>query len=141
MSRRAIGGADRKQDALGFTLVELLVVFALLALLLSIAVPRYLNSTEAAAHNVRQQNLATLRDAIDKFKADQGRYPNELTELVQRQYLRDLPLDPVSKSNSWTVVKHPSNAESGIYDVTPPVMNTAEGTSAPQAVQVQESAR
>lgn len=104
----------------GFTLIELLVVFALLALLLTIAVPRYLHSTEAAKERVRAQNLATLRDAIDKFKADQGRYPAALSELIQRQYLRQLPLDPVTYSDQWSTLPVPGGAEAGIYDVAAP---------------------
>jgi general secretion pathway protein G len=107
--------------ASGFTLIELLVVFTLLALLLSIAVPRYLSTTDTARDKVRSQNLATLRDALDKFKADQGRYPSELTELVQKQYLRNLPLDPVSGSSNWKPLPHPAGLEAGVYDVSPPV--------------------
>jgi general secretion pathway protein G len=104
----------------GFTLIELLVVFALVALLLTIAVPRYMNTADAAKVKVRAQNLATLRDAIDKFKADQGRYPNELAELVQKNYLRALPEDPVSGSTGWTPVAAPGGTESGVFDVAPP---------------------
>lgn len=104
----------------GFTLIELLVVFSLLALLLSLAVPRYLSTTDTAREKVRLQNMATLRDALDKFKADQGRYPSELAELVHKQYLRNLPVDPVSGSSSWTPLPHPAALETGIYDVSPP---------------------
>ena len=104
----------------GFTLIEMLVVFSLLALLLSIAVPRYAGVTERAADKARAQNLATLRDAIDKFRADQGRYPNELPELVSRNYLRSLPLDPVSGTRAWTALPHPGALEPGVYDVGPP---------------------
>jgi general secretion pathway protein G len=118
---------------MGFTLIELLVVFSLLALLLSIAVPRYLNTTETAREKVRAQNMATLRDALDKFKADQGRYPTELAELVQKQYLRGMPLDPVSGSSEWTPLPHPAALEPGIYDVSPPgpapAVSAAEGAS------------
>lgn len=110
----------------GFTLVELLVVFALLALLLSIAVPKYLNATQGAGLKVRAQNLSTLRDAIDKFHADQGRYPDALAELVQKQYLRTLPYDPVSGTTEWVPVKHPMG-ESGIYDVHAPSSNPETG--------------
>ena len=104
----------------GFTLIELLVVFTLLALLLSIAVPRYLHSIDTAKEKVRQQNLATLRDALDKFRADQGRFPNSLPELVTKQYLRYLPLDPVSGTNLWTPLPHPAGLELGVYDAAPP---------------------
>lgn len=109
----------------GFTLIELLVVFSLLALLLSIAVPRYLASTEAAREKVRAQNIATLRDALDKFRADQGRYPAELGELVNKAYLRALPEDPVTGSSRWTPLPHPAGLEPGVYDVAPPGPNPA----------------
>lgn len=104
----------------GFTLIELLVVFSLLALLLSIAVPRYLGAADGAREKVRAQNLATLRDALDKFRADQGRYPTSLVDLVQQQYLRALPQDPVSGSDKWRALPHPAGAEAGIYDVAAP---------------------
>ena len=108
------------RSATGFTLIELLVVFTLLALLLSIAVPRYLNATDSAREKVRLQNMATLRDALDKFKADQGRFPTELAELVSKQYLRSIPLDPVTGTKDWTSLPHPAALEPGIYDVAPP---------------------
>jgi general secretion pathway protein G len=105
----------------GFTLIELLVVFTLLALLLSIAVPRYLQTVETSREKVRQQNMATLRDALDKFKADQGRYPTELAEIVDKQYLRQIPADPVSGSTAWVPLPHPTGLETGVYDVAPPL--------------------
>lgn len=106
-----------------------LVVFTLLALLLSIAVPRYLSTTETARDKVRLQNMATLRDALDKFRADQSRYPSELAELVHKQYLRNLPLDPVSGSHNWTPVSHPRALEAGVYDITPPAPNSSQSES------------
>lgn len=110
----------------GFTLIELLVVFALIALLLTLAVPRFLGSAETAKEKVRAQNLSTLRDAIDKFRADQGRYPNELAELVQRGYLRAMPLDPVSGTDGWTPVAS-QTGEAGVYDVAAPATSSASG--------------
>lgn len=118
----------------GFTLIEMLVVFSLLALLLSIAVPRYSGTREKAGEKVRDQNLATLRDAIDKFKADQGRYPSDLPELVSKQYLRSLPLDPVSGSDNWAGLPHPGALEPGIYDVAPPVSQADPMPSSAQTV-------
>jgi general secretion pathway protein G len=110
----------RGQSTSGFTLIELLVVFSLMALLLSIAVPRFVNTTDNAKEKVRQQNLATLRDSIDKFRADQDRYPIDLSELVQKHYLRSVPLDPVTGSATWITMPHPTAQETGIYDVSSP---------------------
>lgn len=119
-------GRARAREHRGFTLIELLVVFTLLALLLSIAVPRYLSTVDHSREKVRQQNLATLRDALDKFKADQGRYPHELAELVSKQYLRAIPQDPVTGTQAWVPLAHPTGLETGVYDVAPPRM---DGTS------------
>lgn len=124
----------RQRRAGGFTLIELLVVFTLLALLLSIAVPRYLSTVDNSREKVRQQNMATIRDALDKFKADQGRYPNELGELVAKQYLRMIPQDPVSGTQAWVPVAHPTGLETGVYDVAPP--QTAGGQPTGMAVPV-----
>lgn len=104
----------------GFTLIELLVVFTILALLLTLATPRYLNTMEAGKSKVQAQNIATLRDAIDKFRADQGRYPSQLEEVVAKQYLRQIPLDPVSGTRDWKSLPPPNSAEKGIYDIQAP---------------------
>jgi general secretion pathway protein G len=112
---------QHRRHANGFTLIELLVVFTLLAMLLTIAVPRYLQIAGNSREKVRDQNIATLRDALDKFKADQGRYPTELAELVGKQYLRKLPVDPITGSSEWTPVEDPAKNFAGVYDVAPPV--------------------
>lgn len=109
----------------GFTLIELLVVFTMLALLLTLATPRYLKTLDSAKVKVQAQNMATLRDAIDKFRADQGRYPVQLDEIVAKQYLRQVPLDPVSGTRAWGVVPPPNAEEAGIYDVTAPDLPSA----------------
>lgn len=77
----------------GFTLVELLVVMAIVALLLSIAAPRYFGHLERAQEAALLETLVVTRDAIDKFHGDTGRYPQDLDELVSRRYLRAPPLD------------------------------------------------
>ncbi len=104
----------------GFTLIELLVVFSILALLLTLATPRYFKAIDGGKEKVQAQNLATLRDALDKFRADQGQYPKQLQEVVDKRYLREIPLDPVSGSRAWATVPFPNNAEPGIYDVRAP---------------------
>jgi general secretion pathway protein G len=95
----------------GFTLIELLVVLAALALLLGLAVPRYIEHVDRTREAVLRQNLATMRDAIDKFQADRGRLPSELQELVRERYLKALPEDPLTlRSDSWVAVSPISGA-------------------------------
>jgi len=118
----------------GFTLVELLVVLALLAMLLTICLPRYIGSADRAKEQAREQNMETLRDAIDKFKGDQGRYPTELNELVQRQYLRRIPLDPVTGASNWKIVPAADGSQ-GIFDVAAPTAPPALESASQGAVQ------
>lgn len=113
-----------KRQHSGFTLIELLVVFTLLALLLSIALPRYLQATGASREKARSQNMATIRDALDKYKADQGNYPATLDELVTKQYLRNVPVDPVTGSRAWTLLSDPAKATPGVYDIAAPAQGT-----------------
>jgi general secretion pathway protein G len=89
----------------GFTLIELMVVLTIVALLLSVAVPRYFHSVERSKENVLRANLVTTRDAIDKFVGDNGRYPDSLEQLVKGRYLRSVPYDPVTDSSAtWVLI-------------------------------------
>ena len=106
--------------ARGFTLIEMLVVMTLIALLLTLAVPRYFSSLDNGRQTVQRQNLATMRDAIDKFYGDQGRYPDTLDELVAKRYLRQLPLDPVSETSNWVVSAPLDPTQGAVYDVQAP---------------------
>lgn len=127
--------SKRPSSGQGFTLIEMLVVFTLLALLLSIAVPRYLSTAENARLKVREQNMSTIRDALDKFGADQGRYPAKLGELVEKGYLRAIPVDPVTETTDWVVVEDPKRGMPGVFDVAPPseVLAPAAGAMVPGA--------
>lgn len=102
----------------GFSLVELLVVMAALALLLSLAYPTYMKQVDRARDAVLRHNLKSLREAIDRFHADHARYPQDLAELVDRRYMRELPLDPVTdRADTWVVLP-PSGAAAGrVFDV------------------------
>jgi general secretion pathway protein G len=103
----------------GFTLVELLVVMAIIATLLSIVTPRYFGHLDRARDAALRQTLAVTRDAIDKFQGDQGRLPDSLEELVERNYLRRLPRDPVTDSTAtWIIVQAPAGGAPGrVYDL------------------------
>jgi general secretion pathway protein G len=102
----------------GFTLVELLVVMAILALLLTIAVPRYMNSVEKSREAVLRANLALTRQMLDKYFEDNGKYPDGLDSLVTRQYLRSVPQDPITGSNAtWVVVAPAEPDHGGVFDV------------------------
>jgi general secretion pathway protein G len=104
----------------GFTLIELLVVLAILATLLTIAIPRYFNSVDKAKEAALKQNLFVLRDAIDKYHADNGEYPRTLKILVQEKYVRLIPMDPITQSSeTWVLVKPQGEEDEStlIYDV------------------------
>jgi len=102
----------------GFTLIELLVVMVIIATLLSLAAPRYIGNVDKAKEAVLRENLATLRDALDKHFADTGKYPAALDELVSRKYLRKIPVDPVTDSNQTWLVIAPEDAQLGsVFDV------------------------
>lgn len=110
--------SPKAQNA-GFTLIEILVVMTLVALLLTLAVPRYFTALDTGRNRVQQQNVFTLRDAIDKFYADQGRYPQALEELVEKHYLRQIPVDPVSEVADWVVIAPSDTSMGNVYDVQP----------------------
>ena len=103
----------------GFTLMELMVVMAIIATLLTLALPRYFHSVDRSREAVLRQDLHIMRDAIDKFLADRGRYPASLDELAERRYLRKVPPDPITDNAfTWIVVAPPdTETQEGVYDV------------------------
>ncbi len=114
-----------RQRARGFTLIELLVVMAIIALLVSLAVPRYFSSLAKSRETALMQTLAVTRDSIDKFYGDTGKYPDNLAALVTSRYLRSLPEDPITESSTtWTIVPPDDPEKGGVYDIH----SGAEGT-------------
>lgn len=108
----------RRPLGAGFTLIELLVVMAILATLLSLAAPRYFESLEKAKETALRTDLRLLREAIDKHRADTGRFPDSLQRLAELRYLRAVPIDPVTDvTTSWIVLQHPDGVTQGVYEV------------------------
>ncbi len=102
----------------GFTLVELLVVLAIISLLLTIAIPRYFGSVEKSKEVALKENLQVLRSGLDKYYADKGEYPAALADLVTHHYFRSVPLDPVTESaTTWQLIPSPNGEIGGVADV------------------------
>jgi general secretion pathway protein G len=102
----------------GFTLIELLVVLGIVALLLTLAVPRFFPSIDSARETILADNLRNTRAVIDQYFSDTGRYPDSLDQLVEKKYLRNLPLDPITEtSSSWIVVPPEDGAKGGVYTI------------------------
>ncbi|KJK17102.1 type II secretion system protein [Pseudomonas sp. NPDC087612] len=102
----------------GFTLIELLVVMAIIATLMTIAMPRYFNSLETSREATLRQSLAVMREALDHYYGDTGRYPESLEQLVEQRYLRSAPLDPITeRRDGWLLVAPPEGVAGAVADI------------------------
>jgi general secretion pathway protein G len=115
----------------GFTLIELLVVMAIIAVLLTLAVPRYFGSLDRSKEAVLREDLFQLRDAIGKYYGDKGKYPESLEALATEKYLRKVPVDPLTESaTTWVVVPPEDPQKGGVYDVKSGAQGKASDGSA-----------
>ena len=113
-----LGGRRRRASVAGFTLIEMLVVLSIIALLLSIAVPRYFGAISHSRELVLKDTLGILRSNIDGFRSDRGRYPVDLNELAEQHYIRAVPVDPITESAStWKTTASTDPQSPGISDV------------------------
>ena len=107
----------------GFTMVELMIVMAIIVILVSIAIPQYQKAIIRAKESVLQNNLFTLRQVIDEYTFDKKKAPQTLDDLVSAGYLREIPMDPITNSNqTWKTIMEDmlqsvDQTEPGIYDV------------------------
>ena len=107
-----------KKRTRGFTLIELLVVLGIVALMLTLAVPRYFPSIDKSKEVVLADNLRNVRNVIDQYYGDTGRYPDTLEQLVEKKYLRALPVDPVTDSETtWIIIAPEDGAKGGVYNI------------------------
>lgn len=107
----------------GFTLLELIIVIAIIGILASIAVPNYMQTPVRAREAVLKTNLRTIREVIDQFHADKGGYPAALEDLVEKGYLRKVPVDPITGEANWVLIYEEVSDE----DVPPETEETEEG--------------
>jgi general secretion pathway protein G len=120
-----------KKNSLGFTLIELMVVMTIIALLISIAVPRYFKSVEQAKEDVLKQSLNVMRVAIDRFYGDNDRYPLSIKELVTKKYIRMVPVDPITESNgTWVTLSPGLDSTEEVFDIKSGAPGTAKDGSA-----------
>jgi len=119
----------------GFTLLELLIVVALIGILTALAVPQFRHTPQRAKEAVLKEDLYILRDVIDQHFTDKGKYPSTLQDLVDSGYIRKIPVDPITgSSESWVIEEAPAIDEGeeagGVYDVHSGAPGTAlDGTS------------
>ena len=111
----------------GFSLLELMISMFILIILLSVALPTYQRSVQQARETVLRENLWQMRRAIDQYGTDKGKLPQTLDDLVKAEYLRELPVDPITEKAEWKEIQGENTAspdgEQGLKDVK----STAEG--------------
>ena len=100
----------------GFTLLELMTIIVIIGILVTLAIPSYRGAVVKAREAVLKEDLFTVRDVLDQYRGDQGKYPPSLSDLVKSGYLRSIPVDPITLSNStWQEVVE--STEGGIFDI------------------------
>ena len=113
-----IGKAASGRRGLGFTLIELLVVMTIIGVLLTIAVPRYFRTVERSKETVLRRDLSVLRESIDRYYGDLGQFPDALAALVDKHYIRNVPIDPFTKSAAtWLIVESDDPDHPGVRDI------------------------
>ncbi|MBI4911975.1 MAG: prepilin-type N-terminal cleavage/methylation domain-containing protein [Acidobacteria bacterium] len=119
--------SPRKRRGLGFTLMELLVVMTVIALLASVGIVGYRHSLKVSKEAVLKENLFLLNHALEQFKADRGRYPTTIVQLREKHYLREIPVDPFTKSReTWRAEMESGDGEGA--DAEPGIIRIRSGS-------------
>ena len=121
LHRRRASGAAR-----GYTLIELIVVMAIISILLSVAVPMYQKSLRRTKEAVLKNNLFTLRNVIDEYTFDKKKAPQALQDLVDQGYLRQVPIDPITGNDQWRVVME--DAYTMVDETQPGIVNVCSSS-------------
>lgn len=119
MERRTRSGKDQSA---GFTLIEMMIVMAIIVILIAVAVPFYQKSITRAKESVLHSNLFAMRQAIDEYAFDKQKAPQTLQDLVKEGYLHDVPKDPIAQTNDWKIIMEDAgqavdSSEPGIFDI------------------------
>jgi general secretion pathway protein G len=113
----------------GFTLIEMLIVFALIGILVGLGLPQYKYATKRARESVLKENLFQMRKLIDQYYADKGKYPYSLQALVDEKYMRAIPIDPITgSSETWVEIPEILSEEDLILAVEPGIADVLSGS-------------
>lgn len=132
---RAFARSRKRSNASGFTLLEMMIVISIIIILMAIAIPNYNRTVIQSRESVLRSNLSTLRNVIQQYTLDKQKAPQSLDDLVQAGYLRQIPVDPMTKETNWEVVQEDvmmavDQQEPGIIDVHSASSGTAsDGTA------------
>jgi general secretion pathway protein G len=136
MERLTPSGNRLTRRRLGFTLIEMMIVMAIIVILISVAIPFYQKAIIRAKESVLHNNLFAMRSAIDEYTYDKQKAPQSLQDIVTQGYLREVPRDPITGTNdSWKIIMEDSgqavnSTEPGIFDVRSGATGKSlEGTS------------
>lgn len=122
-----LGESIMRRRSKGFTLMELLVVMTVIALLASVGIVGYRHSVKATKEAVLKENLFILNHALEQFKADRGRYPTSIAQLRDREYVREIPVDPFTKSKeTWRAEFEQADSDTG--DSEPGIVRIRSGS-------------
>lgn len=117
------------QKKKGFTLIEIIIVFTLIGILVGLALPQYKYATKKARESVLKENLFQMRKLINQYYADKGKYPFSLQTLIEEEYLRRIPVDPMTKSSeTWVEVRETLTEEDLFSGVEPGVADVLSGS-------------